>query len=102
MLSSRITTIVSGLLGSFGESIAMGSVPLCYRGHLYGNAADKFNLKLDTFEATEDEIYSCLERLYGDDVFYEKVLDAYRNEIRYYSYQNAYRYFTKMTKQLGL
>ena len=102
MSSVRITTIVSGLLGSFGESIAMGAVPLCYRGHLYGNAADKFDLKLDTFHATEDEIYSCLERLYGDDDFYLRVLNEYRNEMRYYSYENAYKYFTQMTKELGL
>jgi hypothetical protein len=102
MRSSRITAIVSGLLGSFGESIAMGSVPLCYSGHIYRDPAEKHNLKLDTFFATEEQIYDCLDRLYNDDDFYFQVISDYRHEMRYYAYKEAYSYFLEMTNRLGL
>ena len=102
MRTSRITTIVSGLLGSFGESIAMGSVPLCYWGHIYRDSADKYGLKLDTFNATEEDIYSCIERLYCDDKLYSKVIEDYRYELRHYSYDAVYEYFKDMVNQLGI
>lgn len=102
MKKSRITTIVSGLLGSFGESIAMGSVPLCYKGHIYRDSADKYGLKLDTFNATEDEIYDCVERLYCDDDLYLQVIKDYRYEMRHYSYEAVYSYFKDMVKDLGM
>ena len=102
MKSSRITTIVSGLLGSFGESIAMGSVPLCYHGHIYRDSADKHGLKLDTFYATENEIYDCIERLYCDDDFYSQVIEDYRYELRHYSYAAVYEYFKAMVNDLGI
>jgi hypothetical protein len=102
MRTTRITAVVSGLLGSFGESIAMGSVPLCYHGHIYRDPADKHGLKLDTFHATEDEIYDCIDRLYSDDDFYLQVIKDYREELRYYSYDAVYTYFEAMTKELGL
>jgi hypothetical protein len=102
MRTSRITAIVSGLLGSFGDSIAMGSVPMCYSGHIYREPADKHGLKLDTFNATEEEIYSCMERLYCDDDFYSKVIEDYRYEMRHYSYSAAYEYFKAMVNQLGI
>ncbi len=102
MSSSRITAVVSGLLGSFGESIASGSVPLCYSGHLQRDSADKHGIKLNVFDATEEEIYSCMERLYEDDEFYLKVIADYRHEMRYYSYAESYKYFQLMCKELGL
>src|SRR3990167_2278216 len=102
MSTSRITTIVSGLLGSFGESIASGSVPLCYMGHLYRDAADKHGIKLHTFDATEEEIYNCIERLYEDNDFYLSVLADYREELRYYSFAKSYEYFEAMCRELGL
>ena len=100
--TSRITTIVSGLLGSFGESIVSGSVPLCYLGHIYRDPAKKHGILLDTFNATEDEIYDCMERLYEDDDLYMNVIQDYRHEMRYYSYDTSYSYFKDMCQQLGL
>lgn len=102
MGSSRITTIVSGLLGSFGESIASGSAPLCYTGHIYRDAADKSGIKLDVRDATEDQIYHAMERLYEDDAFYLQYINDCRHELRYYSYAESYRYFQLMVKELGL
>lgn len=102
MKKSRITAVVSGLLGSFGDSIAMGSVPLCYSGHIYRAAAEKHNLKLQVFDATEEQIYDCMERLYEDDDFYLKVIKDYREEMRYYSYDMSYEYFKTMVNDLGI
>jgi hypothetical protein len=102
MQKTRITAVVSGLLGSFGESIISGAVPLCYSGHLQRDAADKHGIKLGVFDATEDEIYDCMEKLYTDDDFYMKVIEDYRYEMRYYSYGEAYRYFELMVKELDI
>jgi hypothetical protein len=96
----RLTTIVSGLLGSFGDSIASGSIPLCYNGHIYRAAALKHGLVLDTFHAKEEDIYSCMERLYTDDALFLEVLKDYREEMRYYSYKASYEYFRTMVKDL--
>ena len=102
MKKIRVTTIVSGLLGSFADSICMGAVPLCYDGHQYRAAGEKHNIKLNTYEATEDEIFNCIKKLYTDDKFYEEVIKDYRNELRYYSFDESYKYFKKMTKDLLL
>jgi hypothetical protein len=102
MRQTRITAIVSGLLGSFGESIIKGAVPLCYSGHLQRASAEKHGIKLNVFEATEDEIYECMEKLYTDDDFYMDVITDYRHEMRHYSYDEAYKYFQLMIGQLGL
>jgi hypothetical protein len=102
MRSTRITAVVSGLLGSFGESIISGAVPLCYSGHLQRDAAEKHGIKLPVFDATEEQIYDCMEKLYTDDDFYMSVIEDYRHEMRYYSYDSAYRYFELMVEQLGL
>lgn len=100
MAKSRITAIVSGLLGSFGDSIVSGSVPLCYEGHIYRNAAKKHDLILNTVTATEDEIFDCFNRLYTDDAFFLEVLADYRDELRFYSYEATYGYFKNMVKEL--
>lgn len=100
MRKTRVTTIVSGLLGSYADSICMGAVPLCYDGHQYRAAAEKHALKLNTYEATEFEIYNCIERLYIDDVFYKKVIEDYQYELRYYSFDESYKYFLKMVDAL--
>lgn len=102
MGQSRITTIVSGLLGSFGESIASGSAPLCYTGHIYRDAADKHGIKLGVFDATEEEIYSVIERLYEDDTLYTNYINDCRYELRHYSYEESYKFFQHMCKELGL
>jgi hypothetical protein len=102
MSTSRLTTIVSGLLGSFGESIASGAAPLCYSGHIYRDAARKSGILLDVFNATEDEIYAAMERLYEDDEFYLQYINDCRYEMRYYSYAESYKYFEAMCKELGL
>ncbi len=102
MKETRVTAIVSGLLGSFGESIINGAVPLCYAGHLQRDAAEKHGIKLPVFDATEDQIYECMEKLYTDDDFYMQVIEDYRHEMRHYSYDEAYRYFELMVKELGL
>ena len=102
MSTSRITSIVSGLLGSFGESIASGAAPLCYSGHIHRAAARKAGILLDTMTATEDEIYAAMERLYEDDEFYLQYITDCRHELRYYSYSESYKYFQAMCQELGL
>jgi hypothetical protein len=102
MRTSRLTTIVSGLLGSFGESIASGAAPLCYSGHIYRDAAKKSGILLDVFNATDEEIYGAMERLYEDDTFYLKYIADCRDELRYYSYAESYKYFELMCKELGI
>jgi len=100
MSRCRLTTIVSGLLGSFAENIAMGSVPLCYSGHIYRDSAEKHGLKLPVFDATEDQIYDCIYRLYMDDEFYLDVIKDYRKELEFYSFESSYQYFTEMCYEL--
>lgn len=102
MSKVRITAIVSGLLGSFADSICQGAVPMCYSGHLYRESADKHGLKLPVFDATEEEIYDCMYRLYTDDDFYTEVIKDYRNELRYHSFDGAYKYFMDMVNELGI
>lgn len=102
MQRTRITAVVSGLLGSFGESIVMGAVPLCYSGHLQRAAADKHGIKLPVFDATEDQIYDCMKKLYTNDDFYMEVIKDYRHEMRHYSYDKAYKYFELMVKELDV
>lgn len=102
MSECRITAVVSGLLGSFGESIASGAAPLCYSGHIHRDAARKAGILLDVFYATDAEIFDAMERLYEDDAFYTQYMNDCREEMRYYSYAASYKYFEAMTKELGL
>lgn len=100
MSKVRITAIVSGLLGSFADSICQGAVPLCYSGHIYKDSAEKHGIKLNVFDATEDEIYDCMYRLYTDDAFYTDVIKDYRKELSYHSFDTSYEYFMSMVDDL--
>ncbi len=100
---TKVTITINGMLGSFGESIAMGAVPFCFDGHIYRKPAEKFGLKMNTYEATEDDMYNCLKRLYTDNEFYSQVIEAYRHEMRYHKADVVYNdYFLPMIKELGL
>jgi hypothetical protein len=100
--STRLNLIVSGLFGSFGESIAMGCAPLCYSGHIYRAAAEECGIKLDSVSVTKNELFDTIYRLYTDDSFYLKYINACRREMSYYHYNEAYKYFLIMAKELGL
>ncbi len=100
MSNTRITAVVSGLLGSFADSICSGAVPMCYSGHLHRGSAQKHGIKLNVFDATEEEIYECMRKLYVDDDFYSAVIKDYREELKYHSFENAYQYFIDMANDL--
>jgi len=99
---SRLNVIVSGLFGSFGESITTGCAPLCYRGHIYRAAAEECDIKLDDVGVSREELFEVMYKLYTDDDFYMKYILACRREMRYYSFDESYKYFVKMSEELGL
>jgi hypothetical protein len=98
---SRLNVIISGLFGSFGESITMGCAPLCYNGHIYRAAAEECGIKLDEVQVSKERLYEVMRKLYTDDAFYTKYVLACRREMRYYSFDESYKYFLEMVKQLG-
>lgn len=100
---TRVSVIIAGLAGGNYECIAMGATPLCFTGHLYRKPAERFGLKLDTYQATEDEIYNCIKKLYTDDAFNTEVIAAYQQEMSCYKHDTVYyNYFVPMVKSLGL
>ncbi len=102
MEKCRLNTVVSGLCGSFLESIPQGALPLAYTGHLWQDAFAKEGLLLNTYDATEDDIYNVIEKLYEDDVLYRQVLADSRAAIKDHSYEASYSYFETIVKELGL
>jgi hypothetical protein len=99
---TRITTLVSGLTGSFNESVPMGAVPLSYTNCLWHAAAEKNNMILNLYTATEDEIYDHMERIYSDDDLYTRLITSYREELKYHHYWYVYEFFKKMVHEIGL
>jgi hypothetical protein len=101
MQRSRVAIIISGLLGSFAENIASGCVPLCYDGHIYRESAKKHGIKLDIVQATEEDIYQVVKKLYTDDLFWGKVILDYRKEIEPHGFSACRDYFSKMLAELN-
>lgn len=98
----RLNTIVSGLCGSFLESIPTGCLPLAYDGHLWKSAFEKQGLLLNTYEATEDQIYNVIEKLYTNDELWRTVLSDARSCIKDHSYEASYGYFQNICKELNI
>lgn len=97
---TRITALVGGLLGSFGESIACGAVPITYDGYIHVEAAKKAGIFLDQRTCSQDDIYQVMKKLMNND-FYISTLNLFREELKYYSYDYSYSYFTDMVDKLG-